>query len=69
VRDFLTRHYANNFDAVFGKGTGKAVLHATAGRCPPKNPSRIHHSIPLPSFSCPLPAPVLLTSVTLHPDP
>jgi hypothetical protein len=32
VRDYLTKHYANNFDSVFGKGTGKAVLHATAGR-------------------------------------
>jgi len=31
VRDFLTKHYASNFDSIFGKGTGKAVLHATAG--------------------------------------
>lgn len=35
MRDFLTRHYAGNFDSIFGKGTGKAVLHATAGRSLP----------------------------------
>jgi hypothetical protein len=32
VRDFLTIHYGSNFDSTFGKGTGKAMLHATAGR-------------------------------------
>jgi Mitochondrial carrier protein len=33
VRDFLTKHFGNNFDSFFGKKTGKAMLHATAGRC------------------------------------
>jgi hypothetical protein len=32
VRDFLTKHYGIYFDSFFGKGTGKAMLHATAGR-------------------------------------
>jgi len=31
VRDYLTQHYASDFDTTFGKGTGKAVLNATAG--------------------------------------
>ncbi|RVX66781.1 putative mitochondrial carrier [Exophiala mesophila] len=31
VRDYLTSHYAQDFDNSFGKGTGKAVLNATAG--------------------------------------
>jgi hypothetical protein len=31
VRDFLTKHYGNQFDSLFGRGTGKAMLHATAG--------------------------------------
>jgi hypothetical protein len=38
VRDFLTKHYGNQFDSVFGRGTGKAMLHATAGRY--QSPSR-----------------------------
>lgn len=32
ARDFLALHYGNDFDRVFGKGTGKAIMHATAGR-------------------------------------
>ncbi|KAL8815854.1 MAG: hypothetical protein Q9191_008415, partial [Dirinaria sp. TL-2023a] len=31
ARDFLALHYGDNFDRTFGKGTGKAMLHATAG--------------------------------------
>ncbi|KIV87989.1 mitochondrial GTP/GDP carrier protein 1 [Exophiala mesophila] len=31
VRDYLTSHYAQDFDNAFGKGTGKAILNATAG--------------------------------------
>jgi len=31
VRDYLTQHYATDFDKAFGKGTGKAILNATAG--------------------------------------
>lgn len=31
VRDFLTSHYSADFDKAFGKGTGKAILNATAG--------------------------------------
>ncbi|KEF51285.1 uncharacterized protein A1O9_12635 [Exophiala aquamarina CBS 119918] len=31
VRDYLTQHHAQEFDAAFGKGTGKAILNATAG--------------------------------------
>ncbi|MCJ1374918.1 hypothetical protein MMC20_006151 [Loxospora ochrophaea] len=31
ARDFLARHYGDNFDRVLGKGTGKAIMHATAG--------------------------------------
>lgn len=31
VRDFLTKHYGTTFDNTFGKGTGKAMLNATAG--------------------------------------
>lgn len=31
VRDFLSQNYAADFDRTFGKGTGKAVLNATAG--------------------------------------
>ena len=37
ARDFLAKHYGDNFDRTFGKGTGKAIMHATAGRyviCP-----------------------------------
>src|SRR6201999_1151268 len=31
VRDYLTEHHAQDFDKAFGKGTGKAMLNATAG--------------------------------------
>ncbi|KIW67969.1 hypothetical protein PV04_03947 [Phialophora macrospora] len=31
VRDYLTQHHAQDFDKAFGKGTGKAILNATAG--------------------------------------
>jgi hypothetical protein len=31
VRDFLADHYGNDFDRAFGKGTGKAMMNATAG--------------------------------------
>ena len=31
VRDYLTQHHASDFDSTFGKGTGKAMLNATAG--------------------------------------
>lgn len=31
ARDFLTKHYGADFEAAFGKKTGKAVLHSTAG--------------------------------------
>ncbi|KAJ9601977.1 high copy suppressor of abf2 [Cladophialophora chaetospira] len=31
VRDYLTEHHARDFDSAFGKGTGKAMLNATAG--------------------------------------
>lgn len=31
ARDFLAKNYGNEFDATFGKGNGKAIMHATAG--------------------------------------
>ncbi|OAL26077.1 hypothetical protein AYO22_04491 [Fonsecaea multimorphosa] len=31
VRDYLTEHHRQDFDSAFGKGTGKAMLNATAG--------------------------------------
>ncbi|KIW28795.1 hypothetical protein, variant [Cladophialophora immunda] len=31
VRDYLTQHHGQEFDKAFGKGTGKAMLNATAG--------------------------------------
>lgn len=31
VRDYLSQNYASDFDRAFGKGTGKAILNATAG--------------------------------------
>lgn len=31
VRDYLAKHYGTDFDRTFGKGTGKAIMHATAG--------------------------------------
>ena len=35
MRDFLAKHYGAQFDRIFGRGTGKAMLHATAGRLIP----------------------------------
>ncbi|KAA6409930.1 MAG: mitochondrial carrier [Lasallia pustulata] len=31
VRDYLALHHGSKFDNTFGKGTGKAIMHATAG--------------------------------------
>ncbi|KAJ5092697.1 high copy suppressor of abf2 [Penicillium angulare] len=31
ARDYLAKHYGNEFDNAFGKGNGKAIMHATAG--------------------------------------
>lgn len=31
VRDYLSKHYADLFDKAFGRGNGKAMIHATAG--------------------------------------
>ncbi|MCJ1303560.1 hypothetical protein MMC08_006370 [Hypocenomyce scalaris] len=31
VRDYLALHHGSKFDNAFGKGTGKAIMHATAG--------------------------------------
>ena len=31
ARDFLAKHYGDDFDRIFGRGTGKAVMSATAG--------------------------------------
>ncbi|KAI9787407.1 MAG: hypothetical protein M1835_002762 [Candelina submexicana] len=31
VRDYLAQHHGSKFDNTFGKGTGKAIMHATAG--------------------------------------
>ncbi|KAH8593659.1 mitochondrial carrier domain-containing protein [Bisporella sp. PMI_857] len=31
ARDFLAKHYGNQFDAAFGKKTGKAIMHSVAG--------------------------------------
>ncbi|KAK3683887.1 mitochondrial GTP GDP transporter [Podospora appendiculata] len=31
ARDYLTTHYGSDFERAFGKKTGKAVLHSTAG--------------------------------------
>ncbi|KAL5596520.1 hypothetical protein BROUX41_006745 [Berkeleyomyces rouxiae] len=31
ARDYLTQHYGKDFESTFGKKTGKAVLHSTAG--------------------------------------
>ncbi|KAL1985546.1 hypothetical protein VTN96DRAFT_7766 [Rasamsonia emersonii] len=31
VRDYLAKHHGADFDNAFGKGTGKAIMHATAG--------------------------------------
>lgn len=32
ARDYLAKHHGADFDKAFGKGTGKAIMHATAGR-------------------------------------
>ena len=32
AKDYLATHYGDNFDRAFGKGNGKAIMHATAGR-------------------------------------
>lgn len=32
ARDYLAKNHGADFDNAFGKGTGKAVMHATAGR-------------------------------------
>lgn len=32
VRDYLALHHGEKFDKAFGIGTGKAIMHATAGR-------------------------------------
>lgn len=31
VKDYLAKHYGSDFDKAFGKGTGKTIMHATAG--------------------------------------
>ncbi|KAL9112374.1 MAG: hypothetical protein Q9187_007771 [Circinaria calcarea] len=31
ARDYLALHHGDKFDRTFGKGTGKAIMHATAG--------------------------------------
>ncbi|KAK1765550.1 putative mitochondrial carrier protein [Phialemonium atrogriseum] len=31
ARDYLTTHYGKEFESVFGKKTGKAMMHSTAG--------------------------------------
>lgn len=31
VKDYLGAHYGEQFDRTFGRGTGKAIMHATAG--------------------------------------
>jgi hypothetical protein len=31
VRDYLAQNHGGSFDAAFGKGNGKAIMHATAG--------------------------------------
>lgn len=32
VRDYLAKHHGDSFDRQFGKGNGKAIMHASAGR-------------------------------------
>lgn len=32
ARDFLAKHYSADFESAFGKKTGKAIMHSTAGR-------------------------------------
>lgn len=31
ARDYLAKHHGGSFDRAFGKGNGKAIMHATAG--------------------------------------
>ncbi|KAF2840387.1 mitochondrial carrier [Patellaria atrata CBS 101060] len=31
ARDYLAKHHGDTFDRTFGKGNGKAIMHATAG--------------------------------------
>ncbi|KAH8716889.1 guanine nucleotide transporter [Phaeosphaeriaceae sp. PMI808] len=31
ARDYLAQHHGDSFDRTFGKGNGKAIMHATAG--------------------------------------
>lgn len=31
ARDYLALYYGDSFDRTFGKGNGKAIMHATAG--------------------------------------
>lgn len=32
MRDYLAKNHGDFFDGTFGKGNGKAIMHATAGR-------------------------------------
>lgn len=32
ARDWLAQHYGKDFESAFGKKTGKAIMHSTAGR-------------------------------------
>lgn len=32
ARDYLAAHYGREFESAFGKKTGKAIMHSTAGR-------------------------------------
>jgi hypothetical protein len=32
ARDYLAVHYGRDFEQAFGKKTGKAIMHSTAGR-------------------------------------
>lgn len=32
ARDFLAKNYGTDFENAFGKKTGKAIMHSTAGR-------------------------------------
>jgi hypothetical protein len=32
VRDYLAKNHGTTFDNAFGKGNGKAIMHAFAGR-------------------------------------
>lgn len=39
ARDYLGVHYGAEFERVFGKKTGKAMMHSAAGRLVPTTPS------------------------------